>query len=367
MCLCVSKKRICVSKKLTILSIVTLAVFISCSSKKQKKEEEEITVSEMLQDKPVEVKAMLLKATDFNYELVSNGTISAMKRADLRFQASENIAHIYVKNGDRVSQGQKIAELDQFKLKSSLEQSKDAFERSKLDLQDVLIGQGYTLKDSANIPEEVMKIAKVKSNYDQSRINYRLAEYNLKNATLYAPFNGVIANLFTKEYNLPLGSEAFCTVIDNQHPEVVFTILESELSLIKTGDKVLVTPFSAGDYTTEGHITEINPSIDKNGMVRVKASVNNKQGSLYDGMNVKVRVQRSSGKQLVIPKTALVLRTNKKVVFTLKSGKAMWNYVQTGTENSDSYIITDGLHAGDSVIYEGNINLAHEAPVKIMN
>jgi len=353
---------LCVSKKLTILSISILIILSSCSSKKQENEEE-TAVSEILADQPATVRAMLLKGTDFSYELISNGAISAMRRAELRFQTSENIARIFVKNGDKVSQGQKIAELVQFKLLSSLEQSKDAFERSKLDLQDVLIGQGYTLKDSARIPDEVMKIAKVKSNYDQSRINYQVAEYNLKNATLYAPFNGVIANLFTKEHNLPAGSEPFCTVIDNQYPEVVFTILENELHLIKTGDKVLVTPFSIGDYTAEGHVTEINPSIDKNGMVRVKASVNNKSGSLYDGMNVKVRVQRLLGRQLVIPKTALVLRTNKKVVFTLKNGKAMWNYVQTGAENSESYVIIDGLHAGDSVIYEGNINLAHEAPV----
>ena len=356
----------CVSKKLTILSISALAVLISCSSKQQEREEE-TTASEMLDDKPAEVQALLLKETDFCYELISNGTLSAMKKADLRFQVSENIARIYVKNGDRVVQGQKIAELDQFKLQSSLEQSKDAFERSKLDLQDVLIGQGYSLSDSAAIPEEVVKIAKVKSNYDQNRINYQVAEYNLKNANLYAPFSGVIANLFAKEYNQPSGSEPFCTVIDNQRPEVVFTILENELPFVKTGDKVLVTPFSAGDYTAEGRVTEINPSIDKNGMVRVKASVNNQSGNLYDGMNVKVRVQRIFGRQLVIPKTALVLRSNKKVVFTLQEGKALWNYVQTGAENSDSYVVTEGLHAGDSVIYEGNINLAHEAGVVVKN
>ena len=355
---------LCVSKKLIALSVSILVVFVSCSSKKQAKEEE-TEKPNMLTDPPAEVQVVLLKETDFSYELISNGAVSAMKKADLRFQTSENISRIYVKNGDRVSQGQKIAELNQFKLQSSLEQSKDAFERAKLDLQDVLIGRGYSLKDSVNIPEEELKIAKVKSNYDQSRINYQVAEYNLKNAILYAPFDGVIANLFAKEYNLPSGSEPFCTVIDNQHPEVVFTILENELPLIKTGDKVLVTPFSSGDYTTEGQVTEINPSIDKNGMVRVKASVNNRQGNLYDGMNVKVRVQRLSGKQLVIPKTALVLRTNKKVVFTLKKGRAIWNYVQTGAENSDSYVITDGLHAGDSVIYEGNINLAHETKVMI--
>jgi hypothetical protein len=70
-------------------------------------------------------------------------------------------------------------------------------------------------------------------------------------------------------------------------------------------------------------------------------------------------------RQLVIPKEALVLRTNKKVVFTLKNERAQWVYVETGLENSGGYVVTAGLAAGDSVIYEGNINLAHESPVRV--
>jgi multidrug efflux pump subunit AcrA (membrane-fusion protein) len=84
-------------------------------------------------------------------------------------------------------------------------------------------------------------------------------------------------------------------------------------------------------------------------------------------MNVKIRVQRLLGNRLVIPKSALLLRTNRKVVFTLIDGHANWVYVDTAQENSDSYVVSDGLQAGDSIIYEGNLNLAHESPVVIEN
>lgn len=140
-------------------------------------------------------------------------------------------------------------------------------------------------------------------------------------------------------------------------------ILESELPIIKTGDKVIISPFSIEDYSVEGKISEINPIIDKNGMVRVKALINNKHGKLYDGMNIKVKVQKEMGNYLQIPKEAVVLRNNKQIVFTLKNNTAQWNYVKTGMENSKNYIISEGLSAGDSVIYKGNINLAHGTPV----
>ncbi|MDR2027593.1 MAG: efflux RND transporter periplasmic adaptor subunit, partial [Prevotellaceae bacterium] len=99
--------------------------------------------------------------------------------------------------------------------------------------------------------------------------------------------------------------------------------------------------------------------------VQVKAVISNRDNKIYEGMNVRVRVQLLLGRQLVVPKSAVVLRTNKKVVFRLDRNKAAWVYVQTAQENSDSYVITEGLSAGDSIIYEGNINLADQSPVAL--
>ena len=134
---------------------------------------------------------------------------------------------------------------------------------------------------------------------------------------------------------------------------------------------IQVTPFALNDTKAEGRITEINPLVDENGMVQVKAAVTDK-GKLFEGMNVRVSIHRSLGKQLVVPKSAVVLRSGKQVVFKLDSTrtKASWVYVHTGLENADSYTITssegDGLKEDDFVITSGNINLAHEAPVTII-
>lgn len=349
--------------KYIILCTILMSLVYSCSSPSKKETENELEVIEVNENIP-EVKAKLLEYQDFHYEVISNGTIASMNKAELRFQSQDQILRIYVKNGQRVMKGQKLAELDDFKLKNSMNQAIESLERAKLDLQDVLIGQGYSLNDSLRIPPEVMKIARIRSNYDQSQNNYIMSTYNLNAATLYAPFGGVIANLTMKEYNQP-GSDPFCLIIDNQKPEVIFHILENELSLIHVNDKVIVSPFSQSSYAVEGRVSEINPLIDKNGMVMIKAIATNKDNQFYEGMNVKVRVQRLLGKQLIVPKSSLVLRTNKKVVFTLKNDKAIWNYVETAQENSDSYVISAGLNAGDSIIYEGNLNLAHESSVMI--
>lgn len=349
-----------------VFCLSVLLFFTACTGKSNSDEKSDKKYSDDLSsDRPAEVRAIPVKAEVFNYELVSNGTVEAGKKADLKFQSSDVVTNIYVKNGQRVAKGQKIAALDQFRLLRSFEQADDNFERAKLDLQDVLIGQGYSLNEPGKIPAEVLKIAKVKCNFEQSRISRELAEYNLKASVLHAPISGVVANLFTKENNIADGSQPFCRIVDTYHPDINFMVLESELVLVKIGDEVLVSPFSDKTIVSKGKIVEINPVVDKNGMVKVKAGIDNLQGVFYDGMNVTVRVQRSTDKQILIPKSALVLRDNRKVVFLAKNGFAQWVYVQTGLENSESYVVTEGLSQGDSVIYEGNFNLAHESPIMV--
>ena len=103
------------------LSIFTYALIFfcylsSCSSNQKEKPDE--AVQQLLPNAPAEVTAITLKTVDFEHELVSNGKISARMVAELKFQTSETIARIFVKNGSRVSQGQRIAVLDTYSIKT---------------------------------------------------------------------------------------------------------------------------------------------------------------------------------------------------------------------------------------------------------
>lgn len=352
-------------KSCKVFIIFLLSGVLACSGEKKTTDITEESVETVLPDETNKVTIMTLQTTDFNHELISNGKLSARMYADLKFESAEPIASIFVKNGERVTKGQKLAELSKFRLANKTAQAKNSLEQAKLELQDVLIGQGYKLEDSAKVPAATMQLVKVKSGYAQSLAQYELAKFEEQNATLIAPFDGVVANLFAKPFNTASSSDVFCTIINQGTLEASFTVLESELPLIKVGDRVEVSPFASPENKVEGRISEINPLVDENGMVKIKAAVTEK-GKLFEGMNVRVSVHRSLGKQLVIPKEALVLRSGKQVVFTLVEGKAYWNYVQTGLENANSYTIVDGLKEGDIVITSGNINLAHEAPVSVI-
>lgn len=335
----------------------------ACSNADKSDDTSKEGVSALAQAEPNEVTTITLKRQAFEHELVSNGKVEAMQLTDVHFETEGIVESVEVKNGDHVAQGQVIAQLDKFKLHNAVEQAQNAFEQAKLDLQDVLIGQGYGNKSEVEIPADIMLLAKTRSGYSQSQAAYELALSNEANATLKAPFAGTIANLEVKRFNRVSPSDAVCTIIGTQGMEATFHVLENELPLVHRGDKVVIAPYADVSAIHEGTVTEINPMVDANGMVQVKAQV---RGSdrLFSGMNIKVSVRRQMPGQLVVPKSAVVLRQGRQVVFTLQGDQAIWNYVQTGLENADTYTILEGLKEGDEIIVTGNVNLAHEAKVK---
>lgn len=342
---------------------------LACTGGKQYTQDvEKEGVATMLPEQDSEVTVEPLKRQTFYHELVSNGKLSSADEADLYFEKGGVLARIYVKNGQAVRKGDKLAELEKFSLNNATLQAEADLENARLELKDVLIGQGYPAEDSASVPPSVMKLARVKSGYDRSLAQYQLARHEEECATLTAPFDGVVANLFSKPFNTVEAGKVFCTVVGSSRMEADFTVLENELALVKPGDKVVITPYADAEAHCEGRITEVNPQVDEKGMVKVKATVQGRKG-LFSGMNVRVNVHRELDDRLVVPKSAVVLRSGRQVVFTLKNGRAQWNYVQTGLENSAYYTLVEGgnshLQEGDTLIVTGNVNLAHEAAVEV--
>ena len=346
--------------------LILSALLASCSSAEtdRKHDADETGAATAETDRIAEVSVMELQPAVFNHEIVSNGRISAREKVDVNFRSPGLIAAIYVRNGQRVTKGQRIATLDTYKLDNELEKEQGAVASATLEMQDVLIGQGYDPDRLEKVPDDVMRLARLRSGLQQAELSLAATRKDLEDATLIAPVSGVIANLTATPHNMSSSSEPLCRIINDSGMEVEFSVLESELPMVRPGDKIAVTPFSTTDSRT-GHVTEINPMVDDNGMVKVWASVDG-GGGLIDGMNVRISVKRAADKALVIPKSAVVLRSGRQVVFTLDGDKAMWNYVTTGLENLNEYTVADGLTPGMKVITSGNVNLAHESPVRII-
>lgn len=317
------------------------------------------------------VDTIVLVKGDFHSELISNGRLRASQKSDLKFSGSGAISTLNAENGQYIKAGAVIAELEHKQIQMSIEQAKMAMVKAELDLQDKLLGFGYSSKDTAEVPDETMRIARIRSGYDDALMALEKAEFEMKGHVLSAPISGKVANLKSKKHENPKG-DFFCTIIDDSKFDVEFSVLESEVGSVNLGAAVKISTFNDPTHRYTGSISNINPTVDDKGQIIVTATlVNSSGGRLLDGMNVKVFVENSFKDKLVVPKSAVLIRDNREVLFTFgDDGKAHWTYVIVEASNSTSHSVRANtergaeLAAGASVIVSGNLNLADGSAVE---
>jgi len=309
---------------------------------------------------------MLLEISDFYREIVSNGKLSAIEKAELYFKSAGTVARVNVKNGELVRAGTELCSLHDDEFRFNLKKAEIALEKAKIDLLDALLSMGYkSIND--DIPADHLNIANIRSGYDQAEIQYEEALHQLDNTVLKAPFSGKVEGVLQKAWEKADLSKPFCTLINDSRFTIDFPLLETEVHEVKTGQKVTVSPV-IGLEPAAGAVTEINPRIDENGLVQIKAELVN-PGGYIEGMNVRVSIKKSVPDQLVVPKQSVVLRQNREVLFRYTSGTAYWTYIEVLDENEDQYAVKAApdasLNPGDTVIVSDNLNLAHESEVEI--
>jgi RND family efflux transporter MFP subunit len=343
---------------ITLLLIITL--LFSCKQKTAENLEEMARRSS--RPEAVLVKTVRLEPSTFYHELISNGKAFSSKKAVVPFKVNGIINELYIQNGQKVRTGDLLAVIEDFEYKTQLMRAREVLEKAEIDFRKDLL-TFYLTDDTSKLSATEVRFSSIRSGLNNAIISLKEAEYNYNNTRIYAPLSGVVANLEAKVFNPSQNYQSLCTIIYDEIMEVEFPVIESEYGFINKGMPVGIIPFVNDSTNITGRITQINPLVDENGMVKVKAELRN-NGRLIDGMNVRVVIRKPVPNRLVVPKEALVIRQGRDVIFVREDSLAIWKYVTVEFESSTSLSIKEGLEPGDLVIVSGNVNLAHETIVR---
>jgi RND family efflux transporter MFP subunit len=229
------------------------------------------------------------------------GKVVAEHFADLSFETALPIERVLVRNGQQVRRGQVLAQLDQFKLRNAvakqeraIEQAQLQMEQAHLQMQDVIISQGYDPDKTSQVPASVVHNADVKSGYALSksqlasaRIQLAAAQHELRSGVLTAPFDGVVANVTIQAHQLAQAGQPVCRVIASGDMAVEFRVMEADLGRYQQGTALSIIPIADKSQHYDATVCEINPVVDKQGAVTIRAHVSH-AADLFDGMNVEV-------------------------------------------------------------------------------
>lgn len=313
------------------------------------------------------VSVMALERTTFSKELICNGRLEAQARVTLQFHVQGTIDKVNVRDGQAVQKGQVLAVLDREQPRRQLEQARLQYDKAEMALADRLLDYGYTLQDTAGIPADQKRAIYINSGFLDARMALDNAERTYKDCELRAPFSGKAASVKAQPWEQ---AGQVCTLIDDSRYLVRFSVLETEYGFVHVGQTVTVSPFAAGSRQVQGSIVAVNPTVDQNGQIAVTAQVAGTD-ALMDGMNVRITVSNSVSDQLVVPKSAVVIRDGMEVLFRYVDGKSLWTYVNVLMSNSTQHVVEPNrdrgadLSVGDLIITSGNLNLGDDAPVEI--
>ncbi|WP_198174926.1 efflux RND transporter periplasmic adaptor subunit [Spirosoma arboris] len=310
----------------------------------------------MVITQPARLGAFVLKS-------VATGVLRAPDQSKLSFRISGTINQIDARNGEAIAAGQMLARLDDRDQQLALRIAQDQVAEVKVQLRALIAEYGGHETDTASLKPNARTFVLTKSGYYRAQTTLAAARQQLEYTVLRAPYAGLVANLSAKPYNFITSFEPFCTLLSQAGLLVEFSVLESELGGVQNGQSVRIIPFSLPNQSYIGIVSEINPYVNGQGLVLVKAKINHPNDRLFEGMNARVFIERRLAKQVIIPRSAVVERSGRKVVFTVEKGLAKWHYVTIAHENDTEVAIAAGLKSNEQVIVVGSLNLAHDSPV----
>lgn len=215
------------------------------------------------------------------------GKVVAMHYADVKFETSLPVLRIMVHNGDHVRSGQLLAEQDATRQTNAVEQHQREIDQAHLQMQDVIISQGYDPEHIENVPQRVRHIAEVKSGLLLAQSKLAAARHELKTTRVTAPFDGIVANVTAHAGQLAQVGDIVCRIISPQQMNVEFRVMEADLSRFPVGTRLQIVPVGNERAVYDAKVTEVNPIVDEQGTVMLRAQVATPH-QLFDGMHVSV-------------------------------------------------------------------------------
>ena len=322
------------------LAAIILAI-VSCQTKKQ----------EATQLDPISVVTEVAASSAAEGSRTYVGTIEEFCSTPVSFTGIGTVTKMHVKEGQHVSKGQLIAELDPTQARNmlttaeaQLAQAKDALSR----LQQ--------LHDSGSLPD--VKWVEIQTQVSQAETQVEMCRKNLADCRLYAPASGIVSNKMFEDGMTAVTSEPILTILDISSVKVRVAIPEQEFAAVATSTPSTVA-VAAINRTLEGGRIEKGISADPvTHTYDIKISLPNRDGELLPGMIASVRIHGASAKDVVSAITLPVRSVQqsadgKHFVWVEQNGKAHRQPVSIGDTFGNRVVISSGLRGGEKVITEG--------------
>jgi RND family efflux transporter MFP subunit len=306
----------------------------------------------------------------FFYESV--GTVSAKTVSTISSKLMGSVREVFVREGDHVNRGDRLANIDDRQVGAMLRQAKAALAEARraeaaADAGAELARATYTryqnlMKDESTSPQEFDEIksryqqaqaglAAAKQRVKQAEASLSSAAVSAKDAVILAPYDGTIRAKMIDVGDLASPGKPLFTLETTGNYIVDLVLPEQYINTIVLDQEVTVTVSALNNKTFTGSVKEIFPAADaksRSFLVKVGIPVDK---ALRSGMFARVSIPIGNTGLILIPLTAVIHSGQLTGIYIVDDTQtAKFRLIRTGRIFGESIEVLSGLKEGDRYV-----------------
>lgn len=329
-------------RKTTILSAVllSLTLCLSLACKSEKKGE--------THKAPVKVKVLIAEKQKVESTKTYVGRVESATDLNLNSPFSARVEQVFVKAGQKVRKGEKLAEIYSENVESMLATAQATMQQAQ-DGYDRL----SRVKDNGSVSE--LKIVEVQTQLSKAQAMLKSAKKAKEDCIIKAPVDGSIADIRIQAGEELSPMQPLFRLIDLEALEVSIEVPEKEIGLYNLGDEAQVSVPALGEQKMEAYLKEkgVNASTLTHSY-KCRLALKEYPEELRPGMIGKVAFKEEKAQAIILPASLIRVDDRGRYLWVADSqNRAEKVYVKTGDFSGNGIIIEEGLEEGQRVICEG--------------
>jgi RND family efflux transporter MFP subunit len=323
--------------------------------------------------------------------LDASGYVVARRQATVASKITAKMVELDIEEGDHVKAGQIIAKLDDTNIRAALNQANAQLDFAKAGLAETQVNLTNARRDYERQKSLVQKhfvsqaavdnaqtlvdalqaqLATQRSNVDVVARAVSVAERNLDDTIVRAPFTGIVTVKAAQpgEMVSPVSAgggftrTGIGTIVDMDSLEIQVDVNENFINRVQPGQQASAKLNAYPEWQIPAHVIAVIPTADRSkGTVTVRIAIDQKDARILPEMGVRVSFlaepsHEAGGKEggkaargVTLPANAVQGSGATGTVFVIRGGTVERRAVRLGAGSSDSITVLSGLSAGEPV------------------
>lgn len=327
----------------------------------------------------VEVTVTRVEKGMLSQDLLVSGNLVTLPNQDAKIASlvGGRIERVFVIEGDRVSPGQELVQLENTPLRDQVRQAEAAVAQARANLENArlaaernqrLLERGIASRKE--VEDSRTQLAVSQATLNQSDAALSAARAQLGRATLRAPFAGTVVRRFlgVGDQVDGNGTQPVLEVANINALELLASVPGSRLNQIRANDSFAFETPNVPGARFSARIVAVLPAVDpatNNGTVRIR--IDNPQHLLKLGMFLSVNLPlKAAADRLLLPRQAIYPgESGEPHVYRVTGDQAEEVPVKLGAQSTDKVEVLEGVQEGEVVVLNGGYGLPEKSRVQV--